>query len=332
MAIVKEQQSVTPMSVVLESTSNPDYIELSVSKHYQLSKRQFVSGLRVEENDNISKDQLLFHLKGFLGVGSIQLKSPVDGKIFVLSADDQKIILEHRSPPRQIFSFYQGIVVGVGENFVEIEGKGHYLQGVYGVGGEVYGIMKNLKLYNSTLLCEDVTVEFCGYILVGVKTVEKGVLTRLREIGAKGIIVAYLSPENLSELGVDVSANVSIDLNGFAVILTERFSESSFQKRVIDFFEAFDGCQVSVSAFTQIRAGSTRPEIYVWGPDKACCSKPAFRVVADPYWNEIFEEMELLSNETVFPSGIKASSCILKKNGQKKTIPGVNIEKITIFS
>lgn len=114
--------------------------------------------------------------------------------------------------------------------------------------------------------------------------------------------------------------------------MTERFSESLFQDRVVRFFEETDGCFASVRAHTQIRAGSVRPELWVWANKSQLTNfKTAYRVVTEPHWNKVYSDLTVLKDAHTFDSGISAESVQLKNNGETLTVPATAVERIKVF-
>lgn len=319
-------------SPILQIEEKGELLEVAVSKYYNLTSKQFLRGLRVNPGDRVIPGSELFVHKGFLGVGAIELRSPVSGTIVSISESNQSLTIEVESRNVTLPAFYSGVVSSVKGSSVEIQGIGNLCQGVFGFGGEVYGTVKNLALYDSVLRVEDLDPQWQGYILVGVKTVEAGVLSKLVELGIRGIVIAHCKPAFLGELGVEVSSNVSVDLKGFGLMMTERFSDSPFQERVKRFFEETDGCFASMRAYTQIRAGSIRPELWVWC-NKGQLTKPkqAYRVVTDPYWNKIFTDLTVLKDPYTFQSGITCESVVLKNNGECLTVPATAVEPVKVF-
>ncbi len=335
--IVTEGSEVLPEQGLLISETKHEFIEVSLSQYYSVSKEQFRRGLLVKQGDKIRKGDPLFIKKGLLGLGEISMVSPVDGEVLIILEDRQAVILSFNPERKLIPAFYKGTVLKIENNSVEIEGVGHLLQCVYGVGGDVFGKILNLRKYNETLRESDLDKSMAGYILVGIKTVTPDAVKLAREIGVRGIILAHASEEVFDVLGVEVSSNVSKELD-FALCLTERFSESELQLRVIKFFEMVDGLDCSVSARTQIRAGSIRPEIWVWGDEISISSEPGYRVTVDPYWNYVFASAEFCKNDVTFPSGIicpgvKLRGPLLNTTIKAEvTVPAACIEEIDIFN
>lgn len=334
--VVNEGVFVKPLDPVLTQQKESDFVEVGISQHYRLTESQFKKGLLVNQGDKVRRGDFLFRKVGALGIGEVSLVSPVDGEVSMILNDRQTIILAYKSKSSVIPAFYKGRVSKVLSDGVEIEGFGHLLQCVYGVGGEVYGPILNLKKYQSTLMPDDIQESMSGYILVGAKTITPSALKKAKQLGVKGIVVAHAEVDCFGVLGFELTSNVSRDI-GFAFCLTERFSECNYQSRVIDFFESLDGSEASVNAKTQIRAGSLRPEIWVWAdkvPD--VLSKKVFRVIVEPYWNLLFESADICPDELVFESGISAlgvklQKCLNNPKIRNIVVPSACIEEIEVY-
>jgi len=84
--------------------------------------------------------------------------------------------------------------------------------------------------------------------------------------GVKGIIAPSLNNSEWvsfygQEIGVALTGDEKIP---FTLILTEGFGSMEMRKEHLEFFRNYNGKTVSLSGRTQIRAGVTRPKIYVF--------------------------------------------------------------------
>ncbi|MCS6894229.1 MAG: hypothetical protein NZO16_06685, partial [Deltaproteobacteria bacterium] len=318
---------VEPMDPVLLSQGNEEFIEVAVSAYMDLTQLQFIRGLRVEVGDSVETGQSLFKRSGILGFGEVELRSPVKGKVAFIVPERRALVLSFLHTPQTVSAFYRGEVIDTRENSVCIKCFGHLLQGVYGFGGEVFGRIKNLRLYDKILSASDITEHDRGCILVGFASFTGEAFRKASNSGVKGLVSAYLPPEVFDELGFKVSANSSVDL-GFAVVITERFSRSFFQDRVRQFFEFTDGMYASVMAKTQIRAGSARPEIWAWGEEIPLKQSLEYRCVSDPFWDQRFRSKVNIKQDYIFPSGISTLAVRLENDQQSIVIPSSCFEEI----
>lgn len=323
--LVKPLQEVTPQDEIAEGYLVDDFINVSLPADVELSTSQFLSSLTVKEGDYVERGQVLFSRKGLLGYGSAQLTCPKDGVVIKIDHYQFLITIKTQRATKPIKSFYGGKVTSVERNSVTIEGQGHFLQGVYGVGAERISELANIGRYNEILDSLNFPV-FKNKILCGLESCSLNFLLEAVKNEIAGLILGWLDYEILSKF---CSSDVFFKApEGFCLVLLEKFSQANLQERFKKFFEVCDGTLASVCPKTQIRSGSLRPEIWAWGKTFEHQATKRYRVISDEHWGQETDELEFLKDQLMLESGV-VTSCA-KVGAKQVVVPLANLEEIFI--
>ena len=106
--------------------------------------RKSPSCLSVKEGGTIKKGDVIGETKGLFGFFKAVIKSKWDGKIESISKVTGQMILRGKEIPIQVKAFLAGkIVEQIPNEGVMIEADVTYIQGIFGIGGEAYGAIRN---------------------------------------------------------------------------------------------------------------------------------------------------------------------------------------------
>lgn len=217
--------------------------------------------LRVEVGQGVYRGQVLASRTEF-GQRPASVLSPVYGRVTEVDASSGEVELAPVHAPTETRAYIRGTVVRADGEAVEIAGWGHVFWGAWGVGGETWGRLEVPPGGPDAVLTEEqVGPEHQGAIVAGAATATVGALERLRQVGARGLFVAYLELEALREL-----AGASLLSGGrgeppFTVVLRYGFRPCRMSRGVYDLLASLTGSVVSLDGTTQVRAGTKRPEL-----------------------------------------------------------------------
>lgn len=216
--------------------------------------------------DPVEKDEPLAMTSMFFGLSKRFSKSPIKGSVERLSQAVGQVILREPPVPVEVKAYIPGIVNEVfpGDG-VSIETPATFIQGIFGVGGETHGEIMIAPIEKTRLKAEDIVSNCSNKILVAKGAVEFSALKKLKEIGAKGVIIGGMDEDALAEfighdIGVAITGNEDI---GLTLVITEGFGEMMMPEKTFDLLKKAEGTEASLNGLTQIRAGVIRPEIII---------------------------------------------------------------------
>jgi hypothetical protein len=226
---------------------------------------------------------------------------------------------------------------------VVVESACSLVQGIFGIGGEVWGeLLLAVASPDEPLGPGHLKPDMKGKIVVGGSFLPSETLTKAKELGVAGLVVGGIHDKDLRallgyDLGVAITGTEQV---GFTLILTEGFGAIPMAAKTFRLLSAHSGRQASISGATQIRAGVIRPEIIIPRAD-AAPDHPAdaqrtgirlgdsVRIIRDPLFGKIGEVSALPSDLARIPteSDVRVLE-VAFADGARAVIPRTNIEVI----
>ena len=269
--------------------------------------------------------------------GSIETVSDVTGQV----------MMRAQPIPVELNAFAAAKVVEViPEEGVVLETPAAFIQGIFGIGGEVIGELKMVADGPDVVLEADMIDGSCAdHILVGGSLVTSGAIAKAVKVGARGIIGGGLNDRDLKEfLGYDLGVAITgSEDKGITLIITEGFGEIAMARKTFDLLKSNEGRKTSISGATQIRAGVIRPEIVI--PQEEDPSRKTdkavgegsfleigcpLRIIREPYFGKIATcaslpvELRKMESETM----VRVVEVTLADGGETVIIPRANVELI----
>ena len=295
--------------------------------------------------DKVKKGERVAGFNAFFGLWKNWILSPVDGYVENLSEVSGQIILRENPVPIDVSAYIPGEIVEVLEREgAVIETNAAFVQGIFGIGGEIHGEIKIAVDDPKAHLTEElITPDRKGRILVGGSLVTSGALHKAVEVGVAGIVTGGIRDVDLEsllgyEIGVAITGQEEIKLT---VVITEGFGEMAMNPRTLELFKEFEGKRAAMSGATQIRAGVIRPEVIIpyeleeakeeGGPSGGMTPGTPIRVIKEPYFGALGKvvslpvELQLIETE----SEVRVVEVDLE-DGRRIIIPRSNVEIIEI--
>jgi len=218
-------------------------------------------GTAVEAGAPIAETRALF------GLMKSKATAPAAGTIESVSDVTGQLILREPPIPVEIDAFLAGTVVEVlpGDGVV-VESPAAFVQGIFGIGGEVHGaLVTAVAGPDDELTPERLSSAHEGKIVIGGSYVSHAVLKAAIRLGVRGVVVGGFDDRDLRDLlgydlGVAITGQESL---GLTLVLTEGFGRIKMADRTFHLLRKLEGMEAAVSGATQIRAGVMRPEIVV---------------------------------------------------------------------
>ncbi|MGQ9707038.1 MAG: hypothetical protein ACUVWP_08610 [bacterium] len=344
--IVKEGDEVKAIDIVARTFLPGNIVTVNVANKMSLPPEDVPTVMIKKEGDDISANEIIAQQKAIFGLFTSRCTSPVSGKIESISGITGQVIIREPPNPVQINAYINGWVRDViPREGVRIETQATFIQGIFGIGGEVHGEIEVVcKTPSEVFDKELIKDEHKGKILVGGSLVTLEAIERARDVGVIGIVVGGMNDWDLRkvlgyDLGVAITGKEEI---GLTVIVTEGFGEIKMANTTFELLKKRNGFLASMNGATQIRAGVIRPEIVIPLGKKPTEEKreerpeaanlvvgSKIRAIREPYFGMIGEVVELPSELTKLET--EATVRILKaclENGETVILPRANVELI----
>ncbi len=345
--LVKVGDKVNPGDIVAKTELPGVVLPVNLANILGVLPADVPSILTQKIGQRVERDTVIAKSKSFFGLFTSEYKTTFDATLESVSNLTGQLILRGDPIPVEVRAYIQGTVTEVyPEEGVMIEEVSAYIQGIFGIGGEVDGELKVISKTVEDILDEkDIKPEHKGKILVGGALVTGAALKKAIEYGVKGIIAGGFEDKDLKEfLGYDIGVAITgTEEKGITLLVTEGFGKIDMAPRTFNLLKAHDGRLASINGATQIRAGVIRPEIVIPLNEELQDDIPSaesegaalkiganLRIIRRPNFGEIGVVTELPPDPTELHSGTYARILKLKlnKNGEEVIVPRSNVEMI----
>lgn len=299
----------------------------------------------LKEGDAVEKGQLVAETKGLFGrFFKSRVESDFTGVIETISEVTGNILVREPSIPIDMTAYVSGTIKTVldGEGAV-VETRGAMVQGIFGVGGERNGVIRNAVSSAEEILdVQHVQDSDAGKILVGGSGVTLEALKKANDLGVLGLIVGAVRDVDLIQwLGYDIGVAITgQEAVNTTLVATEGFGRLSMAGRTYKLLQSLEGQQASINGATQIRAGVIRPELIApiahaageVAPEHAGNELKAgtpIRIIREPYFGRLGSVTELPATLQTVESGAEVRVLVAKlDDGQEVCVPRANVEII----
>lgn len=349
---VKLGDRVNADTVVAETFTEGDLTPMKLSALLGCTPKELPSLLLKQVGSTVKKDEPIARSKGVFGFGKTEVKAAADGTLESVSDSSGMAIIRGAKQPIRVLAYMPGTVVEVfPHEGVVVENETSLVQGIFGIGGEVFGpIVLACKSRDEDLHEDLITPAMKGAVIVGGARMSAAAVRRAREVGAAAVVSGGMDDSDLRDfLGYDLGVAITgSEKTGLTLVITEGFGDIAMARRTFALLAAHAGRGASVNGATQIRAGVMRPEIVVPldGVDPAKLSGleaaadsgreagvleigTLVRVIRDPHFGVIGTVAALPEQPAVLGSGSKARVLEVAIEGAGRvTIPRANVELI----
>ncbi|MSR29789.1 MAG: hypothetical protein EXS03_09515 [Phycisphaerales bacterium] len=341
---VKHGDRVTADMVVAETFLEGDVFPIKLAAMLGVNPRELPELMLKKTGDQVAVGDPLARTKGIFGMMKTEAKSSAAGVLESVSDSTGMVIIRGPQPAVQVRAYVAGTVVEViAREGVVVETSAVYAQGIFGVGGEIWGpLVVAATGHNADLLEGDITESMKGAIVLGGARMTAGAIRRAREVGVAAVISGGIDDADLRDvLGYDLGVAVTgSEKLGITLLVTEGFGDIAMARRTYDLLAATAGRMASVNGATQIRAGVMRPEIVV--PIDGGGTGEVFgggatagllevgtrvRIIRDPHFGVLGTVSALPEQPAVLGSGSKARVLeVAIEDGSRVTVPRANVE------
>jgi len=343
--LFKEGDTVKANDIVARASLQGDMHILRVPEKMGIEPFEAIKGLKVKEGDYLKEGDLICEHSGIFGLFKSRYHSPAEGLIELITERTGNIGLRMQAQEVEVDAYVSGTVSEVVEGkSITIETRGVWIQGIFGIGGERKGVIKNLDVAPNQVIEEShIPEDASGKVLVGGMQPTLSALQKGSSLGAVGLVCGSIDDATLaSYLGYDLGLAITGDEEiQMSLVITEGFGRIPLSARVLDILSKLDGREASMNGATQVRAGAIRPEIIISetaqdisGLDE---EKPAgvleigtrIRIIRVPYFGLIAHVVELPHEAEKIETG--AFTRVLRaklEDGKIITVPRANVEAI----
>ncbi|MBM4030298.1 MAG: hypothetical protein FJ291_00760 [Planctomycetes bacterium] len=235
-----------------------------------------------KEGDAVGRDEPIAETRPWLKWLKTTVRSPVAGTVESVSAITGQVLVRMAPRPVELTAYLDGVVAEVAEREgVVVETHGAFVQGIFGVGGEVYGeVALAVDRPDASIGPGDLGAEFADKIVIAGNLVTSGVYERASALNVAALVCGGFHDSDLRrllgyDLGVAITGHEDIQP---ILIVTEGFGPMAMAEATFELLKSHVGQRASANGATQIRAGVLRPEIII--PTREAASAPAVAEVA----------------------------------------------------
>ena len=341
--LVKEGDRLSAETVVAKTELPGKVQTLNAANMLGIEPGEIEGALIIKPGDPVTEGQVVAEAKSFFGLFKAKSHSPIDGTLESFSSKTGQLIFREPPNPVQINAYLDGVVIQVfPKEGIEIETKGSFIQGIFGVGGETFGEIKMMvDSPDKVLEVGLIEGDLAGKIIVGGSYVTLAAIRKAVTKGVKGIVAGGFSNQELKELlgyeqGVAITGTEEI---GLSLIVTEGFGKINMAHRTFDLLHENEGFKASMSGATQIRAGVIRPEIIIAHPDSKVVKEAQeikgleegniVRIIREPYFGKLGTVTGLPSELQMLETEAKVRVLEVElESGGRVILPRANIERI----
>jgi hypothetical protein len=343
--LTKKGDKVTANTLLARTELPGKVFPINVAGELGVQAEDVPSLVLKKEGEPVAKGEVIAEKRGFLGLFSGEVLSPIDGYIDSISRLSGQVMVREKPMTVTVDAYVDGEIVEIIENEgAVVATTATFIQGIFGLGGEVKGELKLVADRPSDVLDENAIDYRCrGKIIVGGSLLTRNALERALEQKVAGIVVGGMSFNDLpsllgQKLGVAVTGSEKI---GLTIVLTEGFGQIDMARHTFEIFIKNVGKRASMNGATQIRAGVVRPEVIIPlsyelpGVEKETVEAglqigSRVRAIRHPYFGKLGVINALPEALETMPSETKVRVCkVLFDNGEKAVMPRANIEAIT---
>lgn len=301
--LVKKGDRVEAESVVARAELPGKVFSVNAAGRLGVPPEEVVKYMLKKEGDPVEKNEIIAESKSLFAWLKATCTSPIKGTVETVSSVTGQVLLREPPQPIEVKAYISGRVAEVTEKEgVVVETIATFVQGIFGIGGEVIGPLELcVSSPEEALEPKGVKPDHAGKILVAGSLVTWEAMDKARKIGVSGIITGGVYDEDLKALlGYDLGVAITGSENvGLTLVVTEGFSRINMAKRTFELLQARRGMKTSINGATQIRAGVVRPEIIIPLVEKGVeeeeelpvetgmAEGDTVRVIREPYFGKI---------------------------------------------
>ncbi len=326
--LVRAGQHVDASDIVARAHVPTGHAIVDVGRYLGVPALQADRYLSRKRGDEVKRGTVLAERRTTLGLQSRVARAPAAGTI--IATGEGRVIIETAYDTIEVRAGIPGIVANLSPGLgVVVETSAALIQGVWGTGGQEFGVMQVLsEEHDQPLPAEAISVSHRGMIIVGGRGLDTEVLRRAREYHVKGLILGSLSTDLIGE----------VSSLGVPVVLIEGVGDRAMAAPAFTLLKTNAGREVTLDARPGDRLEGSRPEVVIPLPSashlpplplvgEALAAGKRVRALRAPYAGAVGVVARLLSNPVLLPSGLRAPAARVDlDDAGPAVIPLANLE------
>ncbi len=344
--LVQQGANVAARDVVAETFLPGEITPVNLANAMSISPADVSAALLIKVGDKMEVDQTIARTKGMFGLFQHEYKSKVAGVLESASEVTGQLIVRGEPMPVRVVAFLAGEVTEtIPKEGVVIEADVSLVQGIFGIGGEVFGpIRVACRDPRENLTPNLLTPDMKGAVVIGGARMTGDAMKRAVELGIAAVVSGGMDDEDLRDiLGYDLGVAITgSERVGVTFVITEGFGDIAMAEKTFRLLSSRQGDEAAVNGATQIRAGVMRPEIVIplsaaekkTEPETAVkipvleVGRPV-RVIREPYFGKLGTVATLPHELQVLGSESKARVLeVTLDGGEKVIVPRANVELV----
>src|SRR6185503_292451 len=166
---VKVGDRVTARQVVARTDLPGKVFPLNVANQLGLLADEVPGSMRKRPGEAVAKDEVIASTKSFFGLFPSEVRSPIAGTVESVSKVTGQVLLRDQPIPVEVTAYVDGAVVEeIPHEGVVVETEGAYVQGIFGLAGEVHAQIRVVATAPDEVLDEGgVPDDVAGQIVLG---------------------------------------------------------------------------------------------------------------------------------------------------------------------
>ncbi|HDQ70637.1 MAG TPA: hypothetical protein ENN19_00900 [Chloroflexi bacterium] len=323
--LVKAGDRVEPTQVVARTEQPGDFRIVQVARLIDVTASKLKDFLQVKAGDKVEKGQVIAK-RGWLPPRTV--KSPIDGT--VTARGGGRVLIEGPSTRLDLRAYINGTVTNVVAPYgLVIETSGALVQGIWGSGGESFGVLKCIvESPDQILNAQDIDPSCHSMILVGGAGIEDlAVIEQAQEFQVRGIILGGISAHLVPDLEDTL----------LPVVVTEGIGVVPMASPIFKLLQSSDGRDAAISGRVRSRWNVIYPEIIIPLPAESLPTQVAsgeplkvgtqVRLVRSPHMGAIGIVLSIPETEQEIATGAKVRVAKVDLGHENPVIvPLVNLE------
>jgi hypothetical protein len=318
------------LDIVARAESVGHLRSVPLARYLHVAEKDLAKYLVKQPGDQIQAREIIASKPEFLGTLRRIYRAPSNGKITALQG--AWLTMDLIDEPFELKALYRGTIINVmPRQGVVIEATGAWIQGVWGTGGESFGVLKKMVDAPDQVLTDDkIDLSARGVILIAGAGVTEATIQRAVQERAAGLIVGGLQP-HLRQVAKNL---------GLTTIVTEGLGERAMSAPMFDLLTSHNGDEAVLNTFDDLR-GMTRPEIFIpvlvtAGSSDSAMPPPALiadvgspvRIAAGAHRGEIGKIVDMPAMPRTLESGVQAWGAEVQVSEEHFFVPWDNLELI----
>ncbi len=342
---VKKGDRITAEMVVASTHLPGNVTPMNVANILGCEPKEISDFMVKKQGDQLKKGEVIAETPGLWGFFKTQVQAAITGTLENVSTVTGQVILREPPIPVEVHGYVDGEVAEVyPDEGIRVATFGTFIQGIFGIGGEVVAPLKMVAKGPSDVLdAANILPEHKGKIVVGGSLVTAPALAKAIEVGVKGVIVGGYDAFDLKEfLGYDLGVAITgTEDKGITLVVTEGFGKINMAKKTFDLLASHEGKKTSINGATQIRAGVIRPEVVIplegvkeadLGGGVNMGMKPGtlVRIIRQPKFGAVAKVASLPEKPAHIPTEAKVRTVEIEllDSGERMILPRANVEII----